>query len=134
MHTRYDGADHRDERIVELVRRGKAVPVCPEQLGGLPTPRPKAEINGGDGEDLLSGRAEICSEDGVKLDEFFLKGAYEVLRLAEMLGAEEAIMKDGSPSCGLKHIKRGGKNVRGMGVTTALLIREGVKVKSSDSI
>ncbi|NOZ24656.1 MAG: DUF523 domain-containing protein [Nitrospirae bacterium] len=134
LNTRYDGGNRADERVVALVRAGKAVPVCPEQLGGLPTPRSKAEISSGDGRDVLSGRAVVLSEDGSDLTGHFMKGAAEVLRLARMMNAEEAVLKDGSPSCGVNHIKREGEETVGMGVLAALLSLNGLKVRSNDPL
>ncbi len=134
LNTRYDGGNRADEQVAALVRAGRAVPVCPEQLGGLPTPRPKAEISSGDGRDVLSGRAVVLSEDGSDLTERFIRGAAEVLRLARMMDVKEAVLKDGSPSCGVNRISRGGEQAAGMGVLAALLSLNGLKVKSNDSL
>jgi len=86
VRCRYDGEDREDPKVLELLAGGEAVPVCPEQLGGLPTPRSRAEFVGGDGEDVLDGRARVVSEEGVDVTDFFLRGAEEVLRIAVCSG------------------------------------------------
>ena len=117
----------------ELLRRGEVLPVCPEQLGGLPTPRPAAEIVGGSGEDVLDGRAHVVTRDGTDVTENYLRGASEVLRLAKLVSAEQVILKERSPSCASTQIYDGtftGTLRDGCGVTTALLRREGFTVLS----
>lgn len=109
------------------------LPVCPEQLGGLPTPRPPAEIVGGSGEDVLDGTARVLTCDGIDITDNYLRGAREVLRLAQLAGAQEVILKERSPSCASCEIYDGsftGKLKAGCGVTTALLRRNGFRVVS----
>ena len=134
LNTRYDGGNRVDERVVSLLKSGRAIPVCPEQLGGLPTPRPRAEIRNGDGHDVLSKRTVVLSGDGEDLTEQFIKGAHEVLKLVEVMKIDEAILKDGSPSCGVNYINRMGYKVKGMGVMAALLSLKGIKVRSNDPL
>jgi uncharacterized protein YbbK (DUF523 family) len=121
----------------EMLRRGEVLPVCPEQLGGLPTPRPPAEIVGGSGEDVLDGLARVVTRDGVDVTENYLRGANEVLRLAQLVGATEAILKERSPSCASTEIYDGtfsGALRPGCGVTTALLRRRGIHVISEKAV
>jgi uncharacterized protein YbbK (DUF523 family) len=135
IHCRYDGKHNRVEQIQELIKRGEAVPVCPEQLGGLSTPRKPAEIVGGDGHDVLDGKAKVVTVDGEDVTEAFVRGAYEALRVAQMLGVEEAVLKEKSPSCGNCIIYDGtfqGVKKAGQGVTAALLKRHGIKVVSEE--
>lgn len=132
IHCRHDGGTKEREEIVRLVRQGVAVPVCPEQLGGLPTPRPAAEIDGGDGHDVLAGRAQVLTRDGLDVTEEFVRGAHEVLRLAREMNADEVILKSRSPSCGVDVIVRDGEAAAGDGVTAALLRREGIRVRCID--
>ncbi|MGC8742171.1 MAG: DUF523 domain-containing protein [Candidatus Sumerlaeaceae bacterium] len=123
------------EVFAELVRAHHAIPVCPEQLGGLPTPRPPAEIVGGSGEDVLEGGARVLTADGRDVTENFLRGAREVLRLAELVRPELIILKERSPSCGVRQIYDGtfsGTLRAGCGVTTALLRRHGWPVTSDE--
>jgi len=111
-----------------------AIPLCPEQLGGLPTPRPPMEIAGGDGEGVLKGSARVTNERGEDLSQAMVDGARQVADYARELGITMAVMKEGSPSCGVLIIRRRGKKVSGMGVTTALLRLQGVKVISEEEL
>ncbi|TCK03915.1 DUF523 domain-containing protein [Phorcysia thermohydrogeniphila] len=138
FNCKYNGGNNRSELIVEAFRRGFVVPVCPEQLGGLPTPRSPAKIKGGDGKDVLSGKGKVLTVDGSFKDvtENFLRGAYETLKAAELLGDRlvACILKEKSPSCGVKKIYEfDTDNLKeGMGVTAALLSEKGFKIISSE--
>jgi uncharacterized protein YbbK (DUF523 family) len=134
LNCRYDGKNHTDKALFVPTLKKLLVPVCPEQLGGLPTPRPPSEIQGGDGLDVLEGRARVVSASESDVTNCFLRGAQEVVRFIELMGISTAIMKEKSPSCGVFHIKRGGATIQGVGVTSALLIQNGVHVISSDRI
>jgi uncharacterized protein YbbK (DUF523 family) len=130
---RHDGSNCADPLVQQLVKQGKAIPVCPEQLGGLETPRMSAEIHGGDGGDVLERKAQVIRKDGTDITDCFLKGAYETLKVARLAGARQAIMKSCSPSCGCGKIYDGtfsGNKINGNGVTTELLIRNGIEVKT----
>jgi uncharacterized protein YbbK (DUF523 family) len=134
--TRYDGKDNYREEIARLLREGKAVLVCPEQLGGLPTPRPPAEIVGGNGADVLDGKAKVVTVEGVDVTGEFLRGAEQTLKTAQAAGARYAILKESSPSCGSTLIYDGTYSKRkqpGFGVTAALLRRNGIEVYSEDN-
>ncbi len=131
----WQGGANAREVFAELVRAHRAIPVCPEQLGGLPTPRPPAEIVGGTGEDVVDGRARVMTADGRDVTENFLRGAGEVLRLAELVRPDLVILKERSPSCGVREIYDGTftRTLRaGCGVTTALLRRCGWQVISDE--
>jgi len=120
LSCRYDGRvkDYPDCRR-ELA--GKIyVPVCPEQLGGLPTPREPADLAHGDGAAVLVGRARVVTRSGGDVTGNFLAGAEQVLRLARELRVVEVFLKSGSPSCGAGLV---------LGVTAALLRREGFVVR-----
>jgi len=131
--TRCDGGHKLRRDVVDGLCGLWGVPVCPEQLGGLPTPRAPAEIVPGadgraaDGRDVVEGRARVVSRDGADVTDCYLRGARETLRLAELLGARRAILKEGSPACGVCRIKRGEADVPGAGVTAALLLARGVR-------
>lgn len=132
INCRHDGRNKADPRVVELVRSGTAIPLCPEQLGGLPTPRPEAQIAS---EDPL----QVVDEYGVDVTENFLRGAQEVLKVAELVGAEEAILKERSPSCGVHFVwKRNEEGqpalVQGMGVTARLLAQRGLRLRSEEDL
>ncbi len=120
--------------LKRLMESYSLIPVCPEQLGGLPTPRDPAEFYGGDGRALLKGKARLLTRDGRDLSPAFLKGAGEVLKMASLLDIRMAIFKEKSPSCGVSWIYREGELVRGMGVTTAVLMGRGVRVISGDEL
>ena len=132
VECRYDGGTKDDPRWRRLVETGEAIPVCPEQLGGLPTPRRPSEIESGDGKDVLAGRVRVVDSDGIDRTDAFLKGAGEALRIARISGADEAILKERSPSCGCREIHRNGEVVPGMGVTAALFESEGIAVHSDE--
>lgn len=132
--VRYDG---RDSGHPDLLRRwqaeGRVVPLCPEVAGGLPTPRPPAEIPGGQGGSVLDGEAQVLTVLGEDVSEAFLKGADLALALVRRHCIGVAVLKSGSPSCGNLLTYDGsfsGTKVPGEGVTAALLRREGVKVFS----
>lgn len=128
LSTRYDGRDALNDEALVKLEGASIVPVCPEQLGGLPTPRPRSTITGGDGTDVLNGRSGVIDETGAPVTASFLKGAAETALIARLSGAREAYLKDKSPSCGSSLICRGDECVKGMGVTAALLARQGIKV------
>ncbi|MEM3161731.1 MAG: DUF523 domain-containing protein, partial [Candidatus Bathyarchaeia archaeon] len=94
---RYDGKSSRHEKVIKLLEKEVLIPVCPEQLGGLPTPREPVE--------LKEGRA--ITKSGRDVTENFVRGAKQVLELAKLFRIEEAIMKQGSPSCGCGRIHNG---------------------------
>ncbi len=120
----YDGQARTCPAVVRLVREGRAVPVCPERLGGLPVPRPPAEIKHGTGRDVLAGRAQVVDCNGRDVTEAFIEGARATLEMARAQGIRAAILKSRSPSCGCSGIYDGTFTRRlqpGDGVTAALL-------------
>jgi len=133
---RYDGGGFdRYPELARLVEEGKAVPVCPEQLGGLPTPRPPAELQGGDGRDVLAGAARITRQDGQDVTDAFLAGARATVEIARRCGATAAILKARSPSCGAEQVYDGsfsGALKPGMGLTAAMLEAEGIALYDED--
>jgi uncharacterized protein YbbK (DUF523 family) len=126
--SRFNGKDARDDQIAELVKKGKAIPLCPEELGGLPVPRPPGEIEKRDGKDVLSEQTKVVSKDGEDLTPFFLRGAFVSLTIAKKFKVKKAMLKQNSPSCGCGWIKRKGKLVKGDGVTAALFKKEGIQI------
>ena len=128
---RYDGTSETIGRLREMVEVGEAIPVCPEQLGGLPTPRPPQEIRGGDGAAVLAGRARVIDSEGRDVTQSFMKGAGDALVIAEDNNIKEAVLKSESPACGSGKIYDGTFSNRlrdGDGVTAALLKRHGIEV------
>ncbi|WP_252092314.1 DUF523 domain-containing protein [Pseudomonas sp. MWU13-3659] len=132
--VRYDGrASGHPDLLQRWQAEGRVVPLCPEVAGGLPTPRPPAEIPGGQGGAVLDGQAQVVTVAGEDVSEAFLVGARQALALVRRHGITVAVLKSGSPSCGNRLTYDGsftGVKVAGEGVTTALLRREGVLVFS----
>ena len=131
---RYDGGHRLDENVMRLSPEVELVPLCPEQMGGLTTPRRPSEIIGGDGDDVLEGRARVVDAEGKDVTAQFIKGAKEGLAIAKRIDVKKAVMKEKSPSCGVHRIYRNGILVSGKGVLTALLLREGIEVVSNEEI
>ena len=129
---RYDGGHSRVAEIVAAARDLHLIPVCPEQLGGLPTPRDPATIVNGDGKAVLAGHGQVITSSGQDVTAAFLKGAREALRLAEISGATTALMKNKSPSCGLATSYCETVTGHGFGVTAALLSGAGIAVIEID--
>jgi len=131
LNCKYNGGNNLNAEVRELVEKGEAVPVCPEQMGGCTTPRSVVEIAGGTGADVLDGRCRVINKNGDDVTDQFIKGAEEVLKIAKMTGAKKAVLKAKSPSCGSGMIYDGtfsGKLVRGNGVAAELLLRNGIEV------
>lgn len=137
LKVRYNGTDSLDERIQKLVLENKAVTVCPELMGGFSTPREPAEIIGGDGEDVLDGKAIVVEKSGRDVTELYIKGAYATLQKALELSVTMVVLKEYSPSCGSSMIYNGdfnGTKLVGAGVTTALLRRNNIVVFSEEDV
>lgn len=130
---RYDGRARPDAGVAAAVAAGTAVPLCAEVLGGLPTPRRPAEIVGGDGADVLDGRARVVTDDGDDLTDEFVAGAHVVADYVVEHGIDRAVLQSRSPSCGCGQVYDGsfdGTLAAGDGVVAALLSRRGVAVTS----
>ena len=126
---RYDGRGNPSAQVLDLLKRDdlELIPVCPEQLGGLPTPR------------LPSERVEdrIINRAGEDVTDQFQRGAAEALRLARSYGCDVAGLKERSPSCGCGRIYDGsftGTLTEGNGVTTELLLSAGIQVVGESRI
>lgn len=135
LKVRYNGTHSLEEKIGKLVEENKAITVCPELLGGLSTPREPAEIVGGSGEDVLDGKAKVIDKSGKDVTQFFIKGAYAALEIAQKNNATIVVLKENSPSCGSSSIYNGefrSEKIAGNGVTSALLKRTGIQVISEE--
>lgn len=133
---RYDGDDNGDKvkHLSEWLERwrleGRLIPVCPETLGGLPTPRPPAESVGGDGHEVLAGSARVMTYEGDDVTTAFVEGAEKTLNTALTSGAAGALLAARSPSCGTGEIYNGSFTrtvTEGDGVTVALLQQNGIR-------
>jgi uncharacterized protein YbbK (DUF523 family) len=127
---RYDGQSKKNARVLAWLKDKHYIPLCPESLSGLPLPRPPAEFIEGDGALLKAGRARLVWPDGSDVSAAFLRGALEAHKIARLVGATEAVLKDRSPSCGVYQVYRAGQLVKGVGCFTALLVAEGIAVRS----
>ena len=127
-HCRYDGRSQPCAAVVELGKSHEVVPLCPEALGGLPTPRTPSEIQAG-------GR--VVDAAGIDRTAAFETGAHKALRIAQERGCHQAILKENSPSCGPHRIYDGtfsGTLVPGKGKTAALFMRAGFDTFSEEDL
>lgn len=123
---RFDGCSKACPQVLALREKYHLIPVCPEQLGGLPTPRTAAELCGG----------KALSRDGEDRTEQYRRGAREALRIAELFGCRTAVLKSRSPSCGFGLIHDGsfsGAMTEGTGITAALLCEAGISLLNEDN-
>ncbi len=136
--VRYDGKASKGHALLnQLQADGRVILVCPEVSGGLSVPRPAAEIVGGDGSDVLNGHAKVLTADGVDVTEAFVDGAKHALALAKAHNVQAVVLKAKSPSCGSLEIYDGthtGTLIVGLGITAALLRREGFAVYTDDDL
>ncbi|WP_444886407.1 DUF523 domain-containing protein [Microbulbifer sp. JMSA008] len=133
--VRYDGNSllESSDIIQRWVEEGRVVSVCPEVSAGMSIPRAPAEISGGVGSDVLSGKVSVLEDNGRDVTHLFLSGARNALALCLENEIEVAVLTDFSPSCGSSSIYNGdfsGTRTKGAGVTTALLMSNGIKVFS----
>ena len=104
----------------------EAVPFCPEEHGGLGTPRPPADLTA-PAEDVLDGKGQVLTHGGEDVTLAFARGAAGALEVCQRLGLKRAFLKERSPSCGCASTHVAGEVVEGPGVTAALLLRHGVE-------
>lgn len=126
--VRFDGRSQANQELMGLLRGLEAVSICPEQLGGLPTPRPAASIigpPGADGHDVIHHRAWVINSRGEDLSPAFLKGAGEAVNLADRLEPAAILLRSESPSCGPRTRTDAEGQVRPRGVAAALLEEAG---------
>jgi uncharacterized protein YbbK (DUF523 family) len=128
VNCRWDGTNSRNQKIIELVGKGRALLVCPEELGGLSTPREKAYFFEGDGKDVIAGKGKVITLSSKDITSQLLAGAKKTLKMAKKYKIKYAIMKKNSPSCGCGKIYIKGKLVKGDGVATVILKRERIKI------
>ena len=127
VECRYNGKGELKKDIEMLLKEHELIPVCPEQLGGLATPRDPAEIQGN----------KIITKTGVDVTKEYLKGAEEVLNLAKLYNCSTAILKERSPSCGYGKIYDGTFSkilIDGNGAAADLLIKNGIKVTGESEV
>ena len=138
--VRYNGLDKKtdDDHLRRWVAQGRVVAVCPEVAGGLPVPRPPAEIvGGGGGVAVLTGTSRVIARTGADVTDEFVHGADHALAKAVEHGIRVAVLKEGSPSCGSSYSYDGsfsGARVLAPGVTTARLMAAGIRVFSEHEL
>jgi len=128
---------YKNDRAIQLSKVEPLIPVCPEQLGGLPTPRVPQEIQGGTGKDVLNGKCKVVNKNGEDITSQFIRGAEETLKIARQLKLKEFIAKSRSPSCGYGQIYDGSfskRLVSGNGVTAELLKENGIRVITEEEL
>lgn len=128
---RYDGNDNLVAEIKELVLSGKAIALCPEELGGLSTPRTPCEIV------KENNQLKVMTKDRVDCTAQFLLGAEKVAEIAKILNCKQAILKANSPSCGFGMIYDGSftrKKIKGKGLTAELLSKQGIEIKNETNM
>ena len=133
VNCKYNGLNNYNEICDKLLASGKAILVCPEQLGGLPTPRIPSEIIGKSSNILTYNNGSVIDKNGNDATSQFLKGAQETLQIAKKMNIKKAILKDGSPSCGVNYIYDGnfnGTKIKGMGLTAQLLKESSIDIIS----
>lgn len=127
MPTRYDGRSKPvSPAVQELIDSGAVIPVCPECMGGLPTPRPPSEIQGD----------RVINTEGVDVTAAYRSGAEQTLAICREHGIRRAILKENSPSCGRCFVYDGtfsGRLIPGRGITAALLEANGITVENEEN-
>lgn len=127
VNCKYNGKNNENEKIIKLLKNCNVILACPEQLGGLATPRTPAEIIDNN----------VITKDGIDVTSEYTKGAIETLNIAKKFNVTKAILKSKSPSCGKDKIYDGTFSstlTNGNGITTELLLKNDIEVISSDEI
>ena len=131
INCKYSGGNNYNQKIFDLVKEGKAIPICPEQLGGLNTPRKPVELK------VINGKRYAIDNEGNDFTENFERGALEVLNLGKNLNISKAILQPRSPSCGVNKIYSGNfdnKLVDGNGILAELFKQNGIDVLTPNEI
>ncbi len=121
INCKYNGENNYNEKVIAYLQDKEVIPICPEIMGGLPTPRVASEIKNG----------KVYSKNGEDVTKEFQKGAEETLKLAKLFGVKKALLKAKSPSCGYKKIYDGSFNnnlIDGNGITAELLLKNGIEI------
>jgi uncharacterized protein YbbK (DUF523 family) len=134
INCKYNGGNNHNPLLISLAEAGYfiPVPVCPEQLGGLMTPRSQCEIENYDKHAVL----RVKNIEGKYIEENLFKGAEETVKIAGLCGVKKCLMKEGSPSCGVEYVYDGtfsGKKITGMGICSYELKKKGYDMISSSA-
>ncbi len=137
VNCKYNGLNNLNDKCLELLRKGEALLVCPEQLGGLNTPRIPSEILGNAKDIIELNKGKVINKEGKDVTKEFLKGAKETLKIAKEKKKKKAILKESSPSCGRNFVYDGsftGNKIKGKGITAYLLEKEGIEIISEKDL
>lgn len=124
---KYNGGNNYHEKIELLKKKYDIVPICPEVLGGLSTPRSPSEIK----------NYRVINKEGLDVTKNFMLGRDKVINIVKYAKVKKAILKENSPSCGVNHIYDGKFNhtlINGEGITTSALRKLGVEIYSENDI
>lgn len=127
INCKYNGKNNKNNKVIEYIKDKYVIPICPEDFGGLSTPRIPSEINNN----------KVINKDGINVTDNFNNGAYKVLEIAKSLNIKKAILKQKSPSCGCGKIYDGTfKNniINGDGITTKLLKENNIEVITEEDL
>lgn len=127
VNCKYSDGNNYNEKVIDYIKDYEVIPVCPEIMGGLSTPRPPSEIVGD----------KVMNNIGVDVTNEYTKGAEETLKLAKLFNVKKALLKAKSPSCGKGKIYDGtfsGVLTEGNGVTAKLLKDNGIEVISEQDL
>ncbi len=130
LNCRFDGKSKVNESIISSLGESYCIPFCPEQLGGLPTPRHRAWITQGDGKDVLAGKSRVINEAGTDVTIQFIRGTNETEKLVSLFHVKKAYLKSNSPSCGIGRIYHGKNLVTGNGVCATMLLQKNIELIS----
>ncbi|MCQ2969377.1 MAG: DUF523 domain-containing protein [Clostridium sp.] len=136
VNCKYNGSNNYNQKCNKLFMSGKAILICPEQLGGLTTPRVPSELQA-NARDIIKNNGKVITKEGLDVTMEFIKGAKEVMKIAKKLPISAAILKEGSPSCGVNFIYDGtfnGNRIKGKGITTEMLNEIGIKTLSEKDL
>ena len=137
INCKYNGDNNKNDKVEEYLKDKQFIVVCPEQLGGMSTPREPSEIIKFDGNAVIEGKTSVINNKRLDVTKKFKQGAQEALKIANLYDCKKAILKEGSPSCGSNCIYDGtftGKKIPGVGVTAALLKKNGIEVISEKDL
>lgn len=136
LNTRYSGQTKKCTAVHDFLQQHNmvAIPCCPEQLGGLATPRLSCSFTNGDGEAVFNNTSKLLNTEGEDKTENFIRGAEQSLEVAKIAQCTLALLKERSPSCGVHSVYQGKQHIAGKGVTTTLLQQNGIRVISEENL
>jgi uncharacterized protein YbbK (DUF523 family) len=132
-HCRYNGEDKAHPGVTRFLHLKKYLALCPEMLAGWGSPRPPVEFHGGSASEVIKEKARVKDDRGRDRTASLMRGINKAVRKVVSLRIQEAILKEKSPSCGVKRVYRDGKLTRGEGLFTHRLREEGIRVKSEEA-